>query len=187
MATLNLQKNQRLNLTKDNPGLKEIKVGLGWRFVENGPKFDLDVLCIPVNAQNQTPDEKWFCYFDNLSAFDGAIVHSGDNRDGQGEGDDETISIKLDKIPAEVQKLVFMVCIFKAEPTHNFGGVKDAGLRIYNSFADTTPAYNYDLSEDYSVFQNLIVAELVRDGSDWKFKATTQGFNGDANYGLTLL
>jgi tellurium resistance protein TerD len=186
MPTLNLVKNQRLNLTKDNPSLTEMKVGLGWRFVENGAKFDLDVLCIGLNAQNVTPDANWFCYFDNLTAFNGAIVHSGDNRDGQGEGDDETILIKLNQLPAEVNRLVFMACIFNAEPTQNFGGVKDAGLRIYQN-GNATPLYNYDLSEDYSVFQNLIVAELVRDGADWKFKTTTQGFNGDANHGLTLL
>ena len=186
MATLNLVKNQRLNLTKDNPGLKEIKVGLGWRFVDNAIKFDLDVYCIALNAQNQTPDASWFCYHNNLSAFNGAVIHSGDNRDGQGEGDDETLLIKLDKVPAEVEKFVFMVCMYEAKPDQNFGGVRDAGLRIYQNGVDTA-LYSYDLSEDYSVFQNLIVAELVRDGGDWKFKATTQGFNGDANVGLTML
>lgn len=188
MATVNLTKGGRVNLTKDNPGLKEIGVGLGWDINQNPnePEFDLDVCCVAVDATNKLPDANWVCFFNNLSAFNGAVVHSGDNRDGQGEGDDETILINLVNVPAEVSKFVFMANIFEAKPTQNFGVIRNAYIRVYNKVTNEE-LLRYDLSEDYSVYQNLNVAELCRDGGEWKFKAITNGYNGDLNTGIAML
>lgn len=182
MPTVNLTKGARLNLTKDNPNLKEIIVGLGWK----EGNFDLDCCCIAVNAQGQFPDANWCIFFNNLSGFNGAIVHGGDNRNGAGEGDDETIYVNLQNVPAEVDRLVFTANLFEAKPDQNFGMVRDAYIRIVNK-ATGEELCRYDLSEDYSVYQNLNVAELCRDGNDWKFKAITNGYNGTLNDGLQLL
>lgn len=185
MPTINLAKGQKVDLTKTNPGLTEVGVALGWDIHPNPgvPNFDLDVFGLAVDANKQLVA---CCYFNELVCLDGALSHSGDNRDGAGEGDDETITVNFSKVPANVDKIVVSANIFDAQPTQNFGQVRNAFLRVYNKLTGEELC-RYDLSEDYSVFQGVNFGELYRNNGEWKFGATTLGYNGTINDAISLL
>lgn len=178
--SINLQKGQKIDLTKTNPGLTEVCCALGWR--ETIPT-DLDVYAIAVDANNAMVG---LCFFNDLTIFGGALSHSGDNRTGAGDGDDETVTVQLANIPANVQKILFSLNIFEAKPDQNLGMVRDAFIRVYDKVTGNE-LMRYDLSEDYSVFQGVNVAELYRNGGEWKFGAVTAGYLGDINNGIALL
>ena len=187
--TLNLVKavpGQKVDLTKGNPGLKTLKVELGWDpNTSASPKtFDLDAFCIALNDQGKVGDVSNVCYFGNLSTLSGAVSHSGDNLTGQGDGADETITVQLDKIPANIHRLVFAVAIYQAaEKGQNYGMVKNTFVQVVD--ADTKNALvRFDPSEDASVFTGLRLAAIYRNNGEWKFEATPTdqaGYNGDIN------
>lgn len=185
MPTINLVKGQKIDLTKTNPGLTEVGVALGWDIHPSAgvPNFDLDVYGLAVDVNKTLVD---LCYFNQLTCLDGALTHSGDNRDGAGDGDDETITVNLSKVPANVDKVVVSANIFDALSTQNFGQVRNAFLRVYNKTTGEELC-RYDLSEDYSVFQGVNFGELYRNGGEWKFAATTLGYNGTINEAIALL
>ena len=119
-----------------------------------------------------------FIFLNNKVSQCGSVEHQGDNRTGEGEGDDEQVKITLSKVPAEVKKLVFAVTIYDAENRkQNFGMVSNSFMRVYNNDNNTEIA-RFDLSEDASTETAMIFGELYRHGSDWKFKAVGQGFAG---------
>jgi tellurium resistance protein TerD len=176
---ISLQKGGNVNLNKEAPGLKKLVVGLGWDpRATDGKEFDLDGSAFMLNATGKARSDADFIFYNNLKSADGSVAHSGDNRDGQGDGDDESIAIDLDKVPADVDKISVCVTIHDATARNqNFGMVSKAFIRCING-ADNKEIARFDLSEDSSVETAMIFGEIYRAGSEWKFKAIGQGFAG---------
>ena len=175
-----LTKGQKLSLTKDNPGLTKVVAGLGWDVnqFDTGQDADLDVEVFMTGADDKCPKEADFIYFGQKVHPSGAVVHSGDNRTGEGEGDDEQVRIDLSKIPEEIQKLYFTVTIYDAEAKRqNFGQIDNAYIRLVNE--DTGEELGrYDLGEEFSIETSMIFAQLYRYNGEWKFAAVGSGYTG---------
>ena len=177
---ISLKKGQKVDLTKTNPGLKEVLVGLGWdtNRYDGGKDFDLDSSAFLLGANGKVASDDDFVFYGNLKHKSGGVEHLGDNLTGAGEGDDEQIKIFLDKIPAEVEKIDFTVTIYEAdERKQSFGQVENAFIRVVNA-ATNEELIRYDLSEDFSVETAVVVGELYRHGGEWKFNAIGSGFEG---------
>ena len=189
---ISLQKGGNVNLSKEAPGLTQLKVGLGWDVrATDGAAFDLDGAVFLLNSSGKVRSDSDFIFYNNLKSSDGSVVHSGDNRTGEGEGDDETVSIDLTKVPADVDKVVLGVTIHDAESRRqNFGMVGKAFIRCVNA-GNNQEIARYDLSEDSSTEGAMIFGEVYRNGADWKFRAIGQGFAGGLgplarNYGVNV-
>lgn len=176
---VSLSKGSNVNLSKEAPGLNKIIVGLGWDArVTDGAAFDLDASCFLLKADGKVRSDNDFCFYNNKNVGDGAVIHQGDNLTGEGEGDDECVKVELNKVPSDVDKVVFSVTIHEADQRNqNFGQVSKAYIRIVNEDNGSEIA-RYDLSEDASVETAMIFGEIYRNGTDWKFKAVGQGFAG---------
>ncbi|MBD2869399.1 TerD family protein [Paenibacillus arenilitoris] len=175
---VNLSKGQKVDLTKSNPGMTKIKVGLGWDVnkYDGGSQFDLDATAFCLNGSGKVNGEKDFIFYNNKSNANGSIVSSGDNQSGVGAGDDETISINLTAVPADTQKVAFCITIHDAAArSQNFGQVANAYVRVINE--DTgAELIRYDLGEDFSVETAVVVGELYRHSGEWKFSAVGSGY-----------
>jgi tellurium resistance protein TerD len=180
MSVINLSKGQKIDLTKTNPGLTNVIVGLGWdtNRYSGGEDFDLDSSAFIVDGNGKAFNEKSFIFYNNLQSEEGSVIHTGDNRTGDGDGDDEQMLVKLPLVPSVVQKIVFTVTIHDADQRkQNFGQVSNAFIRIVNE--DTNEeVIRYDLGEDFSIETALVVGELYRHGGEWKFNAIGSGFQG---------
>ena len=177
---INLTKGQKVDLTKGNPSLKKLLVGLGWDInaYDSGASFDLDASAFLVGDNGKVPTEKEFVFYGNLKHVSGGVVHMGDNRTGEGEGDDEQIKIDLDKVPSNVSKIAFTVTIYEAEERRqNFGQVSNAFIRIVDEVTNEE-LIRYDLGEDFSIETAIVVGELYRHNGEWKFNAIGSGFQG---------
>ncbi len=190
---INLSKGQKVDLTKGNPGLKKIMVGLGWdvNAFDSGADFDLDAAAFMVGANGKCPTEQEFIYYHNLSHPSEALKHMGDNLTGEGEGDDEQIEVDLAKIPANIEKVAFTVTIYDADTRRqNFGQVNNAFIRIYNEETGEE-MIRYDLGEDFSIETAAVFGELYKNAGEWKFNAIGNGFQGGlaalcANFGVEV-
>ena len=176
---ISLQKGGNVNLSKEAPGMTKVIIGLGWDpRSTDGAAFDLDASVFVQNASGKVRSDADFIFYNNLKSTDGSIVHNGDNTTGQGDGDDETVTVDLSKVPADIDKLSFCVTIHEADSRRqNFGMVAKAFIRCVNANGNAEVA-RYDLSEDSSTETAMIFGELYRNGADWKFKAVGQGFQG---------
>ncbi len=176
---LSLQKGGNLSLSKEDPGLTKILVGLGWDpRTTDGAEFDLDASAFLLNADGKVRGEQDFIFYNQLKTADGSIEHTGDNRDGEGDGDDEAIKIDLSKVEAGIDKIVIAVTIHDAEKRRqNFGQVKNAFIRIQNDISNNE-IVRYDLAEDASTETAMVFGELYRHNSEWKFRAVGQGYAG---------
>ncbi|MFD1009401.1 MULTISPECIES: TerD family protein [Oceanisphaera] len=176
---VSLSKGGNVSLSKEAPGMKKIAMGLGWDArVTDGAEFDLDASVFLVGENGKIRSDADFIFYGNKTAADGSVEHTGDNLTGAGDGDDETINIDLDKIAADVKKLVFAVTIHEFEARkQSFGQVSNSYIRVVNSDSNTEVA-RYDLSEDASNETAMIFGELYRHNNEWKFKAIGQGFAG---------
>ncbi|GAB6992090.1 TerD family protein [Paenibacillus pini] len=175
---ISLQKGQKVDLTKTNPGLTKILVGLGWdtNKYDGGKDFDLDASAFLLNATGKVSSEKEFVFYSNPKSSNGSVEHTGDNRTGEGEGDDEQLKVDLATVPAEIEKISFCITIYEADVrAQNFGQVSNAFVRIVN---DSTgdELIRYDLGEDFSVETAIVVAELYRNNGEWKFSAVGSGY-----------
>ncbi|ASR48889.1 MULTISPECIES: TerD family protein [Paenibacillus] len=183
---INLSKGQKIDLTKTNPGLSKITVGLGWdtNKYDGGKDFDLDVSVFLANADGKVETEKNFVFFNNPQNENGSVVHTGDNRTGDGDGDDEQIKVDLSSVPANVEKIAFTITIYEAqERSQNFGQVSRAYARIVNE-ANNEELVRFDLGEDFSIETGVVVGELYRHSGEWKFNAIGSGYQ-DGLAGLT--
>lgn len=188
---ISLQKGQKVDLTKGNPGLKNIMVGLGWDVnkYDGGADFDLDAAAFMLGENGQAPTTDEFIFYGNLKHKSGAVEHMGDNLTGEGDGDDEQIVVDLQKIPANVMRIAFTVTIYEAEERRqNFGQVSNAYIRIVDSNTNQE-LIRYDLGEDFSIETAVVVGEIYRHNGEWKFNAIGSGFQGGlaalcANYGI---
>ena len=177
---INLSKGQKVDLTKGNPGLKSIMVGLGWdvNAFDSGADFDLDAAAFMLGADGKCPTEKEFIFYGNLNHTSEAVNHQGDNLTGEGEGDDEQIQVDLTKVPANVEKIAFTVTIYEAETRRqNFGQVSNAFIRLVDETTNTE-LIRYDLGEDFSIETAVVVGELYRHNGEWKFNAIGSCFQG---------
>ncbi|MBR9828605.1 MAG: TerD family protein [Oceanospirillales bacterium] len=176
---ISLSKGGNVSLTKEAPGLSEIIVGLGWDpRVTDGTEFDLDASVFITGEDGKVLNDSSFIFYNNKQSADGSVEHQGDNRSGEGEGDDEQVVVKLTGLAADVKKLVFAVTIHEAEARQqNFGQVSNAFIRVVNK-ADNKEIARFDLSEDASVETAMIFGEVYRHNDEFKFKAIGQGFAG---------
>lgn len=195
---VNLQKGQRVDLTKGNAGLSRLQVGLGWDPVEQkksgglfgglfggggGASVDCDASVIMLEDDRLVNQED-VVYFGRKTSVDGSIKHSGDNLTGEGAGDDETIFIELGQVPAKYNKLVFVVNIYDAKKRNqDFGMIRNAYIRVLNP-STNEELIRYNLSDDYAGQTALITGEIYRSGSDWKFAAVGTGTTDDGLSGL---
>ncbi|VWM16153.1 TerD family protein [Burkholderia lata] len=176
---VSLSKGGNVSLSKEAPGLSEVVVGLGWDpRVTDGTEFDLDASIFVTGESGKVLSDASFIFYNNKKSADGSVEHLGDNRSGQGDGDDEQVNVKLTGLAADVKKLVFAVTIHDAEARkQSFGQVSNAYIRVVNK-ADSKEIARYDLSEDASTETAMIFGELYRHNDEFKFKAIGQGFTG---------
>ncbi|MEN2749115.1 TerD family protein [Sphingomonas sp. T9W2] len=176
---VSLSKGGNVSLSKEAPGLKAVRVGLGWDTrVTDGSAFDLDASVFLLGDTGKVRSDADFVFYNNKNGGNGSVVHQGDNLTGEGSGDDEVVAVTLDQLPADIQKLSFAVTIHEADGRRqNFGMVSNAFIRVLNADGGTEIA-RYDLSEDASTETAMIFGELYRHNGEWKFKAIGQGFNG---------
>lgn len=177
---ISLFKGQKIDLTKGNPKLSKILIGLGWdtKKYDGGFDFDLDAAAFLLGANGKVQSDYDFIFYNNLTHSSGAVQHMGDNLTGAGDGDDEQIKIDLSKVPANIDKIAFTVTIHEADSRRqNFGQVSNAFIRIVDE-ANGKELIRYDLGEDFSVETAVVVGELYRNAGEWKFNAIGSGFKG---------
>jgi tellurium resistance protein TerD len=177
---VSLSKGQKVSLTKSNPGLKKIMVGLGWDVnqFDTGGEFDLDAAAFMLGENGKVSKSEDFVFYGNLKDPSGSVQSMGDNRTGEGEGDDEQIKVDLTTVPANVSKIAFTCTIYEAEARRqNFGQVNNAFIRLCNEETGEE-LVRYDLTEDFSIETAVVLGELYRNGSEWKFNAIGSGYQG---------
>jgi len=190
---VSLQKGQKVDLTKSNPGLTKILIGLGWdtNKYDGSADFDLDAAAFLLGESGKVNNDADFIFYNNLKDASGSVVHLGDNLTGEGDGDDEQLKIELSKVPQNISKISFTVTINDAEARkQNFGQVSNAFIRVCNGETGAE-LIRYDLGEDFSVETAVVVAELYRNGTEWKFNAIGSGFHGGLealckNFGVSV-
>ena len=178
--TVNLLKGQKVDLTKTNPGLTNIVVGLGWdtNKYSGGNDFDLDSSVFLLNGASKCASEKDLVFYNNTVGGNGSVEHHGDNRTGAGDGDDEQVTVNLANVPASVEKIAFAITIHEAEARNqNFGQVSNSYVRILNE-TNGEELVRYDLGEDFSIETSVVVGELYRHNGEWKFNAIGSGYQG---------
>jgi len=190
---VSLSKGQKVDLTKGNPGLSKIVVGLGWdtNKYDGGFDFDLDAAAFLLDEGAKVTSDADFVFYNNKEHASRSVIHTGDNLTGEGDGDDEQLKVDLSLVPANISKIDFTVTINDADSRHqNFGQVSNAYIRIVNE-ATGEELIRYDLGEDYSIETAVIVGELYRNGGEWKFNAIGSGFQGGLaalcrNFGVNI-
>ncbi|AAZ37149.1 chemical-damaging agent resistance protein C [Pseudomonas amygdali pv. tabaci str. ATCC 11528] len=176
---LTLQKGGNLSLSKTDPTLTNVLIGLGWDpRATDGQEFDLDASAFLLGANGKVRSEADFIFYNQLKSADGSVEHTGDNRTGAGDGDDEVLKVNLTSVPADVDKIVFVVTIHDADSRkQNFGQVGGSFIRVLNE-KSSSEIVRYDLAEDASTETAMIFAELYRNNGEWKFRAVGSGFAG---------
>lgn len=190
---INLTKGQKVDLTKGNPGLKHLMIGLGWDVnqFDGGADFDLDAAAFLLGENGKVRKQEDFVFYGNLSHESESVLHMGDNLTGEGEGDDEQIRVDLTKVPADVMRIAFTVTIYDYDVRRqNFGQVSNSFIRIVDEDKDEE-VIRYDLGEDFSIETAVVVGELYKHNGEWKFNAIGSGFQGGlaalcANYGIDV-
>ena len=190
---INLSKGGNINLSKTAPTMNKVDLGLGWNpRATDGKAFDLDAVAFLTGEDGKVRLDGEFIFFNQKVSPCGSVTHNRDNRTGDGDGDDETISVDLSKVPQEVAKIVFAVTIHEGQQNgQNFGMVDRAYIRVINQDANAEELARFDLSEDGSTEVAMIFGELYRHSGEWKFKAVGQGFSGGlgalaASYGVAV-
>jgi len=188
---ISLSKGGNVSLSKEAPGLDAIMVGLGWDVrATDGKDFDLDASAFLLTADGKVRSDNDFVFYNNKNVGD-AVIHQGDNRTGEGDGDDEQIKIVLSKVPPEIEKIAIAVTIHEGEANgQSFGQVSNAFIRVVDN-SNNNEIVKYDLSEDASVETAMIFGEVYRNAGEWKFRAVGQGFKGGlgplaSNYGVSV-
>mgnify|MGYP003608441946 CR=1 FL=1 len=176
---VSLKKGGNVSLTGSVPTLNSVKIGLGWEARETaGAEFDLDASLFMVGSSGKVRNDHDFIFYGQLDSPCKSIHHTGDNRTGDGDGDDEELHVFLDKVPKPIERLVVAVTIHDADHRgQNFGQVRDAFIRIVDLDSDTEIA-RFDLSEDYSTETAMVFGEVYRRNDEWKFRAVGQGYSG---------
>ncbi|MCF7986486.1 MAG: TerD family protein [Methylovulum sp.] len=177
--SISLSKGGNISLSKTDPSLNQVLVGLGWDArPTDGADFDLDASAFMINDDGKVRSDSDFIFYNQMRSVCGSVEHTGDNQTGAGEGDDEALIVLLEKVPADIQRIIFTVTIHEAEQRkQNFGQVSHAFVRIVNKESGQEVT-RYDLSEDASIETAMIFGEIYRHNSEWKFRAVGQGYAG---------
>lgn len=174
-----LAKGQKVSLSQINPNLSEIMVGLGWDLGVNGQGYDLDSEAFILGANGKVLGDDWFVFYNQPASPDGSIVHGGDNRTGAGDGDDETISIKLNQLNANADKVVFVVTINEAlERGYNFSNIQNAYVRVVDK-STNKELVRFNLTDYYKEVTSMIVGELYKKNGEWRFNPVGNGVAKD--------
>ncbi|MDM1247260.1 TerD family protein [Acinetobacter sichuanensis] len=189
---ITLNKGGNLSLSKTDPSLSQVLVGLGWDArATDGADFDLDASAFLLGANDKVRGEHDFIFYNQTRSPEGSVEHTGDNRTGDGDGDDESVKINLGLVPADIQKIAITVTIHDAEQRgQNFGQVQNAFIRIVNDQSQVE-IVRFDLNEDYSTETAMVFGELYRHNGEWKFRAVGQGYAGGLRamchqYGISI-
>lgn len=176
---ISLSKGGNLSLTKTDPNLNKLLIGLGWdERATSGAEFDLDASVFLLAGNGRVRGDHDFIFYNQLKSDNGAVEHTGDNRTGQGDGDDEVIKVNLSLVPADVDKIMLTVTIHDAQARNqNFGQVANAFIRVVNEETGAE-VVRFDLAEDYSIETAMVFGEVYRHNSEWKFRAVGQGYSG---------
>jgi len=173
---ISLRKGGTLNLTKKEPALQKILIGLGWEF-QQGKNIDLDAAVFMLNAHGKLPHDDFFVFFNNLKSPEGSIQHTGDNRTGVGEGDDEMILANLPLISPEVHEILIVVSIHEAEARHHhFGLLHGAYIRLVD-VATNREVLRYDLDQEFANCTEIEFGKLHLENNEWHFVAAGIGHN----------
>lgn len=178
--SVSLTKGQRVDLTKGRPSLKKVLIGLGWDVnqYDGEADFDLDASVFMTKENGKVGSDDDFIFYGNLEHKTKSVIHTGDNRTGDGDGDDEIIKVNFDAIPTDYTKLSVAVTIYDADNRlQNFGMVNNAYVRVMDEETGEE-LIRYDLSEDFSTETAIVVAEIYKKSGEWKFKAVGSGYNG---------
>lgn len=178
--SVSLIKGQRVDLTKGRPSLKNVLIGLGWDVNQYSGEadFDLDASVFMTKENGKVGSDDDFVFYGNLEHKTKSVIHTGDNRTGDGDGDDEVIKVRFDSIPSDYTKLSVAVTIYDADNRlQNFGMVNNAYVRVVDE-ATGEELIRYDLSEDFSTETAIVVADIYKKNGEWKFKAVGGGYNG---------
>lgn len=190
---ITLAKGQKVDLTKGNPGLNNVVIGLGWDLnkYDGGFDFDLDTAAFLIGENGKVTGDLDFIFYNNLKHSSGGVEHLGDNRTGEGDGDDEQILATLSKIPANISRVAFTVTIHDAlSRKQNFGQISNSYIRVLNK-DNNEELIKYELGEDFSIETAVVVAEIYRHNGEWKFNALGSGFEGGLeslckNFGINI-
>ncbi len=190
---INLSKGQKVSLSKEAPGMTHVMVGLGWdtNRYDGGNDFDLDASVFLTGVSGKCESDKDFIFYGNKEHPSGAVKHMGDNRTGDGEGDDEQIFVDLSAVPANIDKIAVAITIYDADKRRqNFGQVSNSYCRIVNDETGEE-IVRYDLGEDFSIETAMVVGELYRNNGEWKFNAIGSGYQGGLgalceHYGIAI-
>lgn len=189
---ITLQKGGNISLSKSEPNLTNIVIGLGWdERTTDGSEFDLDASAFLLKSDSKVRGEHDFIFYNQLNSLDGAVQHTGDNRSGQGDGDDESINVDLTKVSPDIQKIAVTVTIHDAATRNqNFGQISNAFIRIVNQ-VNGNEIVRFDLAEDYSTETAMVFGEVYRHNNEWKFRAVGQGYQGGLSamcqtYGINI-
>lgn len=189
---ISLSKGGNLSLTKTDPNLVRIMIGLGWdERATDGASFDLDASAFLLGASGKVRGDHDFIFYNQLRSVDGSVGHTGDNRSGQGDGDDESLLVDLSKVAADIEKIAITVTIHDATTRgQNFGQIANAFIRVVNQ-DNGIEIVRFDLAEDYSTETAMVFGELYRHSGEWKFRAVGQGYSGGLGamcqqYGITV-
>ncbi|QVY60079.1 TerD family protein [Cytobacillus gottheilii] len=177
---VSLSKGQKVDLTKTNPGLSKVIVGLGWDVnkYDGGHDFDLDSSVFLLAETGKVASDSDFVFYNNTTGGNGSVVHTGDNRTGEGDGDDEQVKVDLSAVPQSVSKISFTITIHDGESRNqNFGQVSNSYVRIVSEDSGEE-LIRYDLGEDFSIETAVVVGELYRHNGEWKFSANGSGYQG---------
>lgn len=188
-----LSKGQKVDLTKKNPNLKKVIVGLGWDTNQSSSSygFDLDASAFLLNASGTVNSEDDFIFYNNPRGGQGSVIHSGDNKTGMGDGDDEQIIVDLSLMPSSIHRIAFTITINDAQKKNqNFGQISNSYIRILDPNTNEV-LLHYDLGREFSVETAIVAAELYRHQGEWKFNAVGSGFQGGLaalckNFGLEV-
>lgn len=189
---ISLSKGGNLSLTKTDPNLVRILIGLGWdERSTDGASFDLDASAFLLGATGKVRGDHDFIFYNQLRSTDGSVEHTGDNRSGEGDGDDESLLVDLSKVSPDIEKIAITVTIHDAQVRgQNFGQIANAFIRVVNQ-DNGVEIVRFDLAEDYSTETAMVFGELYRHGGEWKFRAVGQGYSGGLaamcqQYGITV-
>jgi tellurium resistance protein TerD len=176
---ISLNKGGNLSLSKTDPNLVRILIGLGWdERATDGAAFDLDASAFLLTATGKVRGDHDFIFYNQLKSQDHSVEHTGDNRSGQGDGDDETLLVDLSKVSPEIEKVAITVTIHDAQTRgQNFGQIANAFIRVVNKDTNVE-VVRFDLAEDYSTETAMVFGEVYRHNGEWKFKAVGQGYSG---------
>ncbi|MCM1104440.1 MAG: TerD family protein [Clostridium sp.] len=179
--SVNLQKGQKVDLTKGNSGLRRVMVGLGWDeaqprglFGSQNQDIDCDAIAFLLDSDRKIARKEDVVFFNNLRHDSGCVIHQGDNLTGEGDGDDEQIMIDLASLPSRYDRVVILVSIYQAtDRNQQFGMIKNAFIRLVDADTDKELCI-YNLSENYQGMTAMIFGEVYRYNGEWKFNAIGQ-------------